>query len=134
MADLASRQNNAASEWRSPLAGVLGWDPFRNFYPGVAQLHGLEITRNQNGYTVEVPVAGFKPDQVDVTLDQNVLTISGKGEKRQFTRSLILPEEIDAETIAAKVEDGMLTLTLNYHPKAQPKKIAVEYGAKNVTH
>ncbi|MBV8151540.1 MAG: Hsp20/alpha crystallin family protein [Candidatus Eremiobacteraeota bacterium] len=136
MADVANRQNGGsdATQWRSPLGSLLGWDPFRNFYPGVAQIHGLELTRNENGYTLEIPVAGYKPDQIDVTLDQSVLTVSGKSEKRQFTRSLILPDEINPETIGAKVEDGLLTLTLNFHPKAQPKKIAVEYGTRNVTH
>ncbi|HLJ19412.1 MAG TPA: Hsp20/alpha crystallin family protein [Stellaceae bacterium] len=121
MAFLANRSN----------AG-LGFDPFRNFFPGLAPWHGLEITKTESGYTVEIPVAGFRPEQIDVTLDQNVLTISGKAEKRQFTRSLLLPDEINSESIGAKVEDGMLTLTLNFHPKAQPKKIAVEYS-KNVT-
>ena len=114
--------------WRD----VLGWDPFPNFYSGASQFHGLEIARTENGYTVELPVAGFKPDQIDVTLDHNVLTVSGKGDKRQFTRSLLLPEEIDAETIQANVEDGLLTLVLSFHPKAQPRKINVQYGTKKL--
>ena len=133
MAHLVNRNNRNATEWQNPLGEILGWDPFRNFIPGAAQLQGLEITRNENGYNVEIPVAGYKPDQIDVTLDKNVLTVSGKSEKRQFTRSLLLPEEIDPETIGAKVEDGLLSLTLSYNPKAQPKKINVEYGTKNVT-
>ncbi|MBV8601229.1 MAG: Hsp20/alpha crystallin family protein [Candidatus Eremiobacteraeota bacterium] len=127
MADLANREN------RSPLSDILGFDPFRNFYPGVAQYHGLEVIKSENGFTVEIPVAGYKPDQINVTLDQNVLTISGKSAKRQFTRSLLLPEEIDPETIAANVEDGLLTLGLSYHPKAQPRKINVNFGTRNVT-
>jgi HSP20 family molecular chaperone IbpA len=133
MADLMTRQNAGGTAWRSPLNEILGFDPFRNFYPGVAQYHGLEISKNEKGYTVEIPVAGFKPDQVDVTLDQNVLTVSGKSVKRQFTRSLLLPDEIDPDSIKANVEDGMLTIQLSFHPKAQPKKIPVAFGAKNVT-
>jgi hypothetical protein len=122
MADLANPTAGSIA-YRSPLNDLLGWDPFRNFYPGAAQYHGLEINKNENGYT----------DQIEVTLDQNVLTVAGKGEKRQFTRSLLLPEEIDPETIKANVQDGMLTLVLSFHPKAQPKKIDVSYGTKNVT-
>lgn len=128
MAGLAQRRNAG-----SPFTDMLGFDPFRSFYPTVAQYHGLEITKNENGYTVEIPVAGYKPEQIDVTLDQNVLTVAGKSEKRQFTRSLLLPEEINPETIQANVQDGMLTLQLNFHPKAQPKKIQVTLGQRNVT-
>jgi HSP20 family molecular chaperone IbpA len=134
MADLANREN-ARLAWRSPFSDLLGYDPFRSFFPTNAQYHGLEISKTENGYTVEIPVAGFKPEQIDVTLDQNVLTVAGKSDKRQFTRSLLLPEEINPETIEANVADGMLTLKLSFHPKAQPKKINVSYGngQKNVT-
>ena len=122
MAYLANR-----SKAGSTFSDLLGFDPFRNLY------HGLEINKTENGYTVEIPVAGYKPEQIDVTLDQNVLTVAGKTEKRQFTRALVLPEEIDTENIGAKVEDGLLTLSFSFHPKAQPKKISVTYGTKNVT-
>lgn len=132
MPELANREN-ARLAWRSPFSDLLGFDPFRSFYPTVAQVHGVEITKTENGYSVEIPVAGYKPEQIDVTLDQNVLTVSGKSDKRQFTRSLLLPEEIDPETIQANVADGMLTLGLSFHPKAQPKKISVSYGQRNVT-
>ncbi|MHB8231174.1 MAG: Hsp20/alpha crystallin family protein, partial [Vulcanimicrobiaceae bacterium] len=70
-------------------------------------------------------VPGFKPDDSDITLENDTLTVSGKSEKRSFTRSLLLPEEIDSEKIAAKVEHGLLTLNLKLSPKAQPKKIAI---------
>ncbi|HXF33951.1 MAG TPA: Hsp20/alpha crystallin family protein [Candidatus Acidoferrales bacterium] len=125
MADVATRAQNGL-QVRSPFGDWLGWDPFRNFASSPNLAPGIEVTRSETGYAVEVPVPGYKPDQIDVTLDEHVLTVAGKAEKRQFTRSLLLPEEIDAETIAARVEHGMLSLTLNFHPKAQPKKIAVE--------
>lgn len=129
MAELANRRGNVGS----PFSDMLGFDPFRSFYPTVAQYHGLEITKTEAGYTVEIPVAGYKPEQIEVTLDHNVLTVAGKGEKRQFTRSLLLPEEINPETIQANVQDGMLTLALSFYPKAQPKKINVRFGGGNVT-
>jgi HSP20 family protein len=99
----------------------------RSFFPTVAQFYGVEINKTETGYTVELPVAGYKPEQIDITLDQNVLTIAGNGEKRQFSRSLLLPDEINPETIQANVENGMLTLQLSFNPKAQPKKISVTY-------
>lgn len=131
MADIArtTRQTPA----RSPFGDGLGWDPFRNFFTGpgsVGSFAGVEVTRTENGgYHVEIPVAGFKPEEIDVTLDDDVLTVAGKSDRRQFTRSLLLPDEIDAENIEAKVEHGLLSLDLNIHPKAQPKKISVKVGS-----
>lgn len=105
-----------------PFADLWGADPFRAFS---APSYGVEISRTDTGYTVELPVAGFKPDQIDVTLEDGILTVAGKNEKRSFTRAFTVPDEVDADRIEANVEHGMLTLTLALHPKAQPKKIQV---------
>ncbi len=104
---------------------VFGFDPFRNFFSNLSQFQGLEISRTDQGYQVEIPVPGYKPDQIDVTLDNGVLQVAGKSERRTFTRSLMLPEEIDSENIEANVEHGLLTIAMNLSPKAQPKKITV---------
>ena len=109
-----------------PWVDLFGFDPFRNFVTGSQQWSGMDIERTDSGYTVEIPVAGFKPEEIEMTFENGVLTISGKSEKRSFTRSLAVPEEIDAESIQAKVEHGMLTLKLNLSPKAQPKKIQIQ--------
>jgi HSP20 family molecular chaperone IbpA len=128
MADSQTQPTRGALAPRSLFGDVLGFDPFRNFFTGFAPSTGLEVTRNEaGGYVVEIPVAGFKPNEIEVTLEEGILTVRGTSEKRQFTRSLLLPEDIDGDNIGAKVEHGLLTLTLNVNPKAQPKKIAVTY-------
>ncbi len=79
MADLAIVRNGKSlpptMPPRSPLAewfGVDSFDLFRNFYSpqsldmGLAQ-GGIDITRNESGYAVEIPVAGYKPDEIQVT-------------------------------------------------------------------
>lgn len=127
MANLVNPANGQGVARRSPLFGdILGWDPFRDVVSNYGRSLGLEVTKTDGGFSVELPVAGFKPDQIHVTLEDNVLTVSGQSEKRSFTRSIVIPDEIDQERINAKVEDGMLTLTLSLQPKAQPKKIAIE--------
>ena len=114
---------------RSLFGDVLGFDPFRGYPAGAA--YGFEISRSENGLRVELPVPGFRPDQIDVTIEDRVLTIVGKNEKRNFTRSVVIPEEIDADSIGATVEHGLLALDLHVHPKAQPRKIAVGGVAVN---
>lgn len=109
-----------------PLGDLWNWDPFRNFFSNAPVVSGLEINKTDSGYLVEMPVAGFSPDQIDITVENGLLCVAGKSEKRSFTRSFLIPDEVDADNIEAKVEHGMLTLTLNLLPKAQPKKISIK--------
>jgi HSP20 family molecular chaperone IbpA len=125
---LVTRERNggAGTLLGRPFGELWGLDPFRNFMNTMNGFNGMEVGRTDTGYTVEIPVAGFTPEQIDVTLEDGVLTVSGRNEKRQFSRSITVPEDIDDERIEARVEHGMLTLTLTLLPKAQPKKIAVK--------
>ena len=126
MADLMVRPNGNG---RGLVSDLFGFDPLRAVFGGTPQYGGGysgEVTKTEDGWNVEIPVPGFKPDQIDVTVEERVLTVSGKTERRSFQRSILLPEEVDAETIDAKVEHGMLTLGLHLHPKAQPRKIEVK--------
>lgn len=129
--------SNLSTSTRGSLArngfDLLGWDPFRSLLGGWNLGGTMEVTRTDSGYEIEIPVAGFTPEQIEVTVEDGVLTASGKNEKRSFQRSVILPETIDADAIDAKVENGLLTLTLKLHPKAQPKRIEVKnVSIKNV--
>jgi HSP20 family molecular chaperone IbpA len=57
---------------------------------------------------------------------ENILTVSGKSERRAFTRSLQLPDDVDPESIEADVTDGLLSLALKRHPQAQPRRIEIK--------
>ncbi len=122
MADLMVRPNGAA---RGLVGDLFGFDPFRGFQGNVGA-YGPEIQRTESGWTVEIPVPGYRPEQIDVTVEDRVLTVVGKTERRNFQRAILVPDEVDAEGIEAKVEHGMLTLNLKLHPKAQPRKIEVK--------
>jgi HSP20 family molecular chaperone IbpA len=126
MATLVTRSNGGAAV-RHAYGEWLGWDPSRSSVGNHGGVAGLEIARTESGYTVEIPVPGYKPAEIGVTFENGVLSVAGKSEKRSFTRTLLVPDEIDSDNIAAKVENGMLTLTLSVHPKAQPKKIEVTF-------
>ncbi len=138
MANLANPTRNNGTNMPAPAGrttlsewlGVEPFDLFRNFYSPVALdatvgQGGLDISRTADGYVVEIPVAGFKPAQIDITYKENVLSVSGKNERRTFTRSLMLPDEIDPDRVDAHVEDGLLRLTLNRRPDAEPKRFQI---------
>lgn len=88
--------------------------------------------------TAEVPGLGEK--DLDLTINQDVVTLSGERKTRgpegysvhrqeragfKFSRSFTLPTKIDAEKASAIVKDGILRITLPKAPEAQPKQITV---------
>jgi HSP20 family protein len=108
----------------SPLREMLGYDPFRRFFSNVDPQ--IDVIRTESGFEVEIPVPGFKNDDIEIVVKENVLTLTGKNERRAFTRSLKLPDDVDVSNIDALVDNGLLTLVLKRHPEAQPKRIEVK--------
>ena len=92
-------------------------------------------------YIVEVTVAGFKPEEIQITAENNTLTIhaarkeESKSEKGgymrrersigEMSRTVMLPTGIDAEKVQATCEQGVLTLRLPKAAGAKPKQIPV---------
>lgn len=121
-------QGSTASErpagtW-SPLQSLFGFDPFQGAMRNWD--YGFEVTRTESGYVVEVPVPGFNSSNVDITLKDGILSVNGKSERRAFSRSFTVPEDVDPEKIAATVADGMLSISLERHPESQPRRITVQ--------
>jgi HSP20 family protein len=121
-----AKQNGTGTDralpW-TPLRDLLGFDPFQNIRASYG--FDYEVSRTENGYEVEVPVPGYNSSQIDVTFKDGILSVAGKTDRRSFSRSFTVPEDIDADSIGARVNDGMLVLSLKRHPEAQPRKIAV---------
>ena len=116
------RPTRFGQSW-SPLQRLFGFEPFESVMANWD--YGFEVSRTENGYEIEVPVPGFNSSNVEVTLKDAILSINGKNERRTFARSLTIPEDVNPEKIAAIVTDGMLKISLERHPEAQPKRIIV---------
>jgi HSP20 family molecular chaperone IbpA len=120
---LARNERPQASRMASwtPFRDLLGFDPFQS-------MRGFEydVTRTEHGYEVEIPVPGFKSENVEITFQDDVITVTAKSDRRSFTRSFTVPEDVDPEKIEARVSDGMLAVTLSRRPEAQPRRIAVK--------
>jgi len=104
------------------------------------------IKEGENQYRIELAVAGFKPDELDITAQQNVLIVSGRkneesGEKgsdyiyrgiatRSFERRFALADHIQVR--GADIKDGLLAIELVREiPEAmKPKKINIGGGAE----
>ena len=90
---------------------------------------------------VEADVPGMTESDIDLTLDAEVLSITGERKAAapegcavhrqerssvKFSRSVTLPCKVDVEQTKASVKDGVLTITLTKAPDATPRKIAVQ--------
>ena len=101
-----------------------------NYYPH------LDISEDEKNIFVEAEVPGVKKENIKITLQDNILTISGEKKKEaeekkknffrservygNFKRSFTLPENINPDSVEAKFENGILKIQIE---KAQTKKI-----------
>jgi HSP20 family protein len=107
----------------------------------------LDVIEDKDDYTVKASLPGINPADLDVTYNNNTLTIRGEikaeeDKKEQhyhlreraygsFSRSVYLPNEVNANAIEAKYEAGILTLTLPKAEEVKPKKINVKVTESN---
>ncbi len=105
----------------------------------------IDVFDRDKELVVRLEVAGVDPADIDITVEDRTLTISGKrtfdqttengGFHRreifsgEFRRTLVLPEGLDAGEIAAKAENGILEVTVPRRPEVLPRKVKVEIGS-----
>jgi HSP20 family protein len=93
-----------------------------------------QVNYEDRGTTISLDVPGIKPDQLEVLVDGNTLTIKGSRPGHgSFTKSYDLPESTDTEKLEARVEDGVLTVLVPKLPRAQPRVIPISHGKPQVT-
>lgn len=102
----------------------------------------VDISEDDKEYVVKAELPGLKREEVKVTVEDGVLSISGerKAEKEEktrkyhriershgsFLRSFTLPEGCDPAQVNAEFKDGVLNVHLAKSPKAQPKAIEIK--------
>lgn len=99
----------------------------------------LDIWANDNAFVVQAYLPGVKPEDVEITLENEELTIRGRFPQAQenvkftkselfhgeFVRRLNISTPVDVDGIAAEYENGVLTLTLPKAEEVKPKQIKV---------
>ena len=88
---------------------------------------GLKVEQDDKAWTLSFDLPGVAREQLAVNIEGAVVRIETAAEaKRQFKAAYELPEEIDAEASNAKLEHGVLTLTLGKKkPVSNARTIAV---------
>lgn len=74
---------------------------------------GLDLNEDEKAWTVTLDLPGVAKEDLSVTIEGTVARIETRAEaKRQFKAAYELPQDIDPDASAAKLENGVLTLTL----------------------
>ena len=113
-----------------------GWDePMRWALP-------VDVVESDDAYIVKASLPGVDPDDINITYDNHILTLTtevrAEEEKKEeryllrerrygsFTRSITLPNQVDASKIDANFDAGVLTLTLPKAEEMKPRRIQIQ--------
>lgn len=102
----------------------------------------VDLYETDGEYVLKVSAPGLKPDNFEITAQQNVLTIQGHTQEEQqeegaryhvreqrfgeFLRTVRFPTPIDAERIQASLSNGILTIRVPKSEAAKPRRISVQ--------
>jgi HSP20 family protein len=127
--DLFARFPRGLPRTSSLLAEGVDWRPAAN------------ITENSNEYTIKADLPEVKKEDIDVTVSNGVLTLSGerryekssddeKEHRREtfhgtFQRSFALPDDVDVDAIKADTKDGVLIVHLPKRAEKKPESVRI---------
>lgn len=144
------------------MSRIVRWNPYREMYNLINAMDrrvdsrylsprfltadswglALDVSENENEYLIKASLPGIRNEDIDVSIESNVLTIKGEFKQEEeseerhyhlrerrygsFCRSLSLPNSVNTEAIQAIYENGVLTLSLPKAEEAKPKSIEVK--------
>lgn len=143
---------NSMSRW-NPTAAYFNREPFfKLFDTFLGDLQGEDVTNRgwvppvdiqetEEGYRLLAELPGLTKDDITITLENNVLRLSGerkfeKDTKKEsyhriertygaFSRAFALPHQVNGEGVQAAFENGVLTITVPKAEQAKPRKISI---------
>ncbi len=102
----------------------------------------VDIIEEKERFILRADVPGVRTEDIDISMDSGVLSVSGErhAEERSeesgvqrierssghFFRRFTLPETADADSVSARVKDGVLEVSIPKRPEVQARRIAVE--------
>jgi HSP20 family protein len=102
----------------------------------------IDMYQTKDNVIIKSTIAGVRPEDIDITVANDMVTIKGARRKEEniaqddyfyqecywgnFSRSVIIPVDIDSEEIEADLKDGILTVIIPKAAKAKTKKVKVK--------
>ena len=107
-----------------------------------AWLPAVNIRENDDAFLIEAELPGMTKDDIDITLENNLLKLSGERRFEKdnsengnyhriersygsFLRTFSLPSQVDSEKVEARFENGVLTVAVPKTTEAKPRKISI---------
>ncbi len=122
-----------------PTKEKAGNEDWMNDYEG--QLN-IDMYQTKDNVIIKSTIAGVRPEDIDITVANDMVTIKGSRKKEEsihaddyfyqecywgsFSRSVIIPVDIESEDIEADLKDGILTVIVPKAAKAKTKKVKVK--------
>ena len=117
-----------------------------NFFTDVplwnSRTPAVDVKEEDKRYLMEVELPGLTEKDIDVKVEDNILTLSSKKEeskeenkdgylirerrRAEFARTFVLPNDVDREQINAEFKHGLLVVQIPKKPELQPRKIDVK--------
>lgn len=107
----------------------------------------IDMYEDEDNIVVETQLGGINPDDVDISIENNILCLKGESEKKSeiddknyyrkeirrgsFYRSISLPTKVDGDKATAVNEDGVLKITIPKASELKPKTIKIETKKNN---
>jgi len=104
----------------------------------------VDVYQDKDNITIKSTIAGVEPEDIDISFDNDMITIRGQRQKDLsirkenyfyqecywggFSRSIILPAEVLEDKIKATIKNGILTIVL---PKAKKKEVNIKVDDEN---
>ncbi|MFC7759803.1 Hsp20/alpha crystallin family protein [Catellatospora bangladeshensis] len=128
---------------------AMRWDPFRDFDRLAGEVFGaartpalmpMDCLRTGEEFVVRFDMPGMEPDTLDVSAENNTLTVRGERRRHDpegatylvserptgsYSRQLVLGDGVDVEAISAEYTDGVLSLRIPVAQQAKPRKIEI---------
>ena len=159
MLNLIKRENRDVTRSATPehrldpfrmMDALLRWDPLRGEWGGFGQsvefVPRFDVKETKDAYVISADLPGVKDEDLNVSLNGNLLTISGTREEEHqeagesyyamershgsFARSFTMPDGVDGDSVTADLKQGVLTVRIPKKPEAQPKRIAIGKGGE----
>lgn len=106
----------------------------------------LDVYEEKDSVVAEVPLAGIDPEKVEISIENDVLTVKGESEEKKevkkknyyrkevhagsFFRSVTLPVSVEGSKAVAESKDGLMIITVPKAERAKAKKIPVKVKKK----
>ncbi len=114
---------------------------FGDEFLGADFFPALDVYQDKDNVVAELSLPGIDPSKVDITIENDVLTVSGSSEEKKevkredyyrkevrtgsFSRSVVLPMAVKGDNTQAHYDKGVLTITMPKEESVKPKKVTV---------